>query len=181
MRIQKGGDLGTIKLAAKVYETTCTIFLVVSIFIRYDLWLQWAKTVEMYTQFDTLVNTGIWKNLSFEICLCVIAPYPFLDGLKYRENVLAYETSIEYEVNDILLYFSFCRFYLLLRFLLYMTQFMSPRSQRVCAMHGTEADLMFAVKGVMKQMPEKLLIWALVISTVIFGFQLRLFEGVISE
>ena len=100
----------------------------VSIYIRYDLWLQWAKTVEMYTQFDTLVNTGLWRYLIMEISFCVVAPYPFFDGLKYRESVDAFETSVEYEINDILLYASFVRIYLFVRFLLYMTQFMSPRS-----------------------------------------------------
>ena len=48
-------------------------------------------------------------------------------------------------------------------------------------MHGTDAGLMFAVKGIMQQMPGTLLFYALIISTVIFGFQLRLFEGVISD
>ena len=127
LRIAKGSDLGTIKLAALIYEVACTIFLVCSIYIRYDLWLQWAKTVEMYTQFDTLVNTGLWKYLMMEILACIIAPMPFFDGLKYYENVSAYETSIEYEINDILLYVSFIRMYLMIRYLLYMTQFMSPR------------------------------------------------------
>ena len=82
----------------------------------------------MYTQFDTLVNTGLWRYLMLEMCLSVIAPYPFFDGLKYRESVDAFETSVEYEINDILLYASFVRIYLLIRFLLYMTQFMSPRA-----------------------------------------------------
>lgn len=49
LRIAKGSDLGTIKLAALIYEVACTIFLVCSICIRYALWLQWAKTVEMFT------------------------------------------------------------------------------------------------------------------------------------
>ena len=48
-------------------------------------------------------------------------------------------------------------------------------------MHGCEADIMFAIKGVMKQMPGRILIFMLVITTVIFGFQLRLFEAVVSD
>ena len=30
---------------ALIYNMMCTIFLVFSIYIRYDLWLQWSKTV----------------------------------------------------------------------------------------------------------------------------------------
>lgn len=56
-----------------------------------------------------------------EVVACIIAPMPFFDGLKYREDVPAFETSIEYEINDILLYVSFIRLYLMIRYLLYMT------------------------------------------------------------
>ena len=34
---------------ALLYNMVCTIFLVVSIYIRYDLWMVWSKTVGMFT------------------------------------------------------------------------------------------------------------------------------------
>jgi len=111
-----------------IYNNICTISLCISIYIRYDLWLQWSKTVKMYTQLDTLVNTGIWKLTVLEIMVCIIAPMPFLDGIKYYEYVEAFETTISYEVNDILLFFCFNRLYLCVKYLLYLTQFMSPRA-----------------------------------------------------
>ena len=72
-----------------------------------------------YTKYDTLSNTGLWKSLAFELVIILVAPLPFFDGLKYRETINAFEVSIEYEVNDILLYFSFNRLYLGIRFMLY--------------------------------------------------------------
>ena len=142
--------LGITKQSALIYNMACTVFLLVSIYIRYDLWLEWSKTVQRYTKYDTLVNTGLWKSLLLEMIICIIAPVPFLDGIKYKEYVAAYETWIEYEVNDILLFWSFTRLYLGIRFSLYLSQFMNPRSQRVCAMHGCDAGIMFAVKSAMK-------------------------------
>lgn len=82
----------------------------------------------MYTKYDTLTNTGLWKSLIFELIIVLITPYPFFNGIKYKENVKAFDTKIEYEMNDILLGFSFCRIYLGLRFVLYLSNFMNPRS-----------------------------------------------------
>ena len=93
--------------------------MILSIYIRYDLWLEWSKTVQRYTKLDTLINTGLWKAMLIEIVVVVIAPMPFLDGVKYTENVKAFETTLTYEVNDILLFWSFNRLYLGIRFMLY--------------------------------------------------------------
>lgn len=48
-------------------------------------------------------------------------------------------------------------------------------------MNGCEADSMFAIKGLMKQKPYSILFGSLMITTVIFGFQLRLFEAALAE
>ena len=83
--------LGITKSSALTYNMACTVFLLFSLYIRYDLWLAWSKTVQRYTKFDTLVNTGIWKILLLEMAICVIAPLPFFDGLKYKEYVVAFD------------------------------------------------------------------------------------------
>ena len=99
-----------------------------SIYIRYDIWLKWSITVQKYTVYDNLYNTGLWRIMLVEMFINMIAPYPFLDGYIYEEDNLAFGTLIQYEVNDILLFFMFCRLYLGLKFILYLTQFMNPRS-----------------------------------------------------
>jgi hypothetical protein len=62
-------------------------------------------TVGKYTKYDNLINTGMWKMLIFEILINSIAPMPFLDGVKYKEVVAAYEYEIDMEINDVLLLF----------------------------------------------------------------------------
>ena len=48
-------------------------------------------------------------------------------------------------------------------------------------MNGCYAGTMFAIKGLMKQKPYQILFSSLVITTIIFGFQLRLFEAPLNE
>ena len=126
LRIQ--GQSGALMDVANTYNLMCTIFLLFSVFIRYDLWLSWSKSVNRFTSFDTLSNTGLWKYMIMEILVCAVAPYPFLNGVYYVEVVEAYSTEITYEINDILLFFMFCRLYLLVRFSFYLTEFMNPRT-----------------------------------------------------
>jgi len=82
--------------------------------------------------------------------IMLIAPYPFLQSVHYTEYIDQYKQEVTYNVNDILFCFSFIRSYLFLRCSLVVSKFMNPRSKRVCGMNGCEADLMFAVKAIMK-------------------------------
>lgn len=135
---------------ARKYNMGVTICLVISLYIRYDLWIKWSKSVNKLTRWDTLQTTGLWKNLVVEILINVIAPYHLLDGIKYVEYVKAYDYTIEYEVNDLMLFFMFVRLYLPLRYSFYLSDFMNPRTQRVCAINGCTFDSLFALKGLMK-------------------------------
>lgn len=131
----------------------CTLFLVFSIYSRYDLWLKWSITMQEFTIYDDLYNTGIYKEMIAEMFLNIIAPMPFFNGKKYEEYVEAYDVTVIYEINDILLFVSFLRVYLVFKFILYLTQFMGPRPHRVCHFNNCDASTMFAVKGLMKQRP----------------------------
>jgi len=76
--------------------------------------------------------------------------------------------------------FSFSRVYLLLRFTLINSKFNNPRSHRICIMNGCEADEMFAVKSLMKQAPMSFISAALILTMLLFGYQLKVFEGPLS-
>ena len=171
----------SMRTTALTYNFICTAFLLFSCYVRYQIWLEWSTSINKFTRMDTLVNTGLWKYMAFEMLINAIAPYPFFEGIKYTEYVEAYDTTIQYEINDIMLFFCFFRLYLVLKFVLYLTQFKNPRAQRICSMNGCDASSMFAVKALMKQKPYEILFCSLFATTIIFGFQLRIFEGVISE
>ena len=113
--------------------------------------------------------------------LNILAPLPFLKGIKYTEYVEAWDVTIVYEINDILLFFCFLRVYLAFKFILYLTQFMGPRPHRVCNFSACDANTMFAVKSLMKQYPFQILFWGLIISTFIYGYCLRIFEAQLNE
>ena len=61
--------------------------------------------------------------MAVEIFLNIIAPYPFLYDIKYSEYVAmsTWSVTVEYDVNDLLLFFCFIRIYLVCRYILLMT------------------------------------------------------------
>ena len=67
-----------------------------------------------------------------EIILQLVAPYNFLRGYKYIEKVEAYGVTIEYELNELLLVFSFVRVYMIMKMYIYYSDCLTPRSLRVC-------------------------------------------------
>lgn len=119
---KRGGQSIETKHTVLIFNSMFTVALVISVYIKYEVWLQWNKSLKFFTQFDNLISTGTWKEMVVELLICIIAPYPFLDGYKYTETITAYNGHVmEYEVNDILLFFSFFRFYMILNFVIYMT------------------------------------------------------------
>ena len=91
-----------------------------------------------------------------------------------------FSVEISYSFNDILLCLTFLRIYLFVRFSLVASQFMSPRSKRICTMNGCEADLMFALKSTIKLRPYLAVTIALVLTIVCFGYILKVLEGPVS-
>lgn len=132
------------------YIMLLSFFLAIAIYLRYELYVQWYMAQNLLTEFDNLISTGWWHNMVLEQVLALVAPYPFLQGIKYVEENTDWHVTISYEINQILMCLSFTRVYILLRYHLFMSTFMSPRSTRLCSMNGCEAGHMFAIKSIMK-------------------------------
>ena len=132
------------------YIAFSSVSLALAIFIRYDLYLKWYVKRGLLTQYDTLISTGWWREMVLEQFFVLIAPYPFLQGVKYTEVSSNWNVTIQYEINQILMCVSFSRIYIILRYVLFISKFMNPRSVRVCVINGCSADHMFAIKGLVK-------------------------------
>ena len=64
----------------------------------------------------------------------------------------------------------FLRIYLFTRWILFVTSYMQPRSQRVCTMNGCEANLMYAVKGLMREHPYRCIVGTIIASIMIYAY-----------
>jgi potassium intermediate/small conductance calcium-activated channel subfamily N protein 2 len=163
------------------YNLFCTLALVLGIYFRYTQYLEWFKAKGTLSEYDSLVSTSWYQSLIKEQLLVIISPFPYLDELRYYEYNDMFKATISYSANEILLCLSFLRVYLLIRFFLVTSRFMNPRSKRICAINGCDANLMFAMKAYMKQKPYQTIGVYLGLTVLIFGYQLKILEGPLSE
>ena len=132
------------------YIAFSNLALAITAYFRYDQYLKWYVKRGLLTQYDTLGSTGWWKAIVIEQFIALIAPFPFFQGIKYVEENPNWKVTISYEMNQVLMCFSFVRLYIVLRFILLISKFMNPRSIRVCVINGCSANHMFAMKAFMK-------------------------------
>ena len=118
--------------------------------------------------------------LLVEQFLVILSPYPGLQHVYYFEYNDLWNVWIRYSINDILLCLVFIRVYLLVRFTLLVSDFMTPRSKRICTMNGCDANLMFASKSILKRRPYTTVMITLGVTIFVFGYQLKVLEGPIS-
>lgn len=106
----------------------CTLILYAMIALRYKIHLELLIAKTMLTKYDTLSNTGHLKKMFYEFAICTLFPMPYLNNVYYSKAFTDWDAVVEYSVNDILLTLSMLRIYLLLRFLLQISDYMSTRS-----------------------------------------------------
>lgn len=106
--------------------------------------------------------------------------YPSLYGETYMEKENDFTTESIFITNDILLCIMiFARTHYLIRCILSSSFYTDPRSQRVSAIYGADANNMYAVKAIMVNNSWILVIFSTFISLMMFSIQLRLFERVV--
>ena len=111
--------------------TFCNCLLLTSIILRHHLYFNWMHAKKFITGYDTLGNTGEWKNLALELILNVIMPYPFINDYVYYETYThtGIDYLIEFRVNWILLcIMTYIRLYQVIRCFLLLTYWLEPRA-----------------------------------------------------
>lgn len=150
-------------------------------YIRYDLSLKLDIMKNHLTQYDTLWSTGQWTPLILEMAFSLLSPCPFLCGVQITEVNTNWGVTIAYELNQIFLCVSLLRIYMLYNFIFCISKFMNPRSKRICDMNGCDANNWFAIKAIMKEQPYAFLGATIVLTVIIFGYMLRIFDGPLSD
>lgn len=158
-----------------------------SIWSNYQLFVRWRRSRHIFTEDDTLFNTGLYKNCIFEMFIGMVQPYPFLYNVTYKESFNGVWSdkelsNLEFEINDTLLAgMIILRLYFISRSILNTSNYVEPRAQRVCQLYGCEANFGFSIKVMMKDKPNQLIWTSMGISIFVFAYTTRLFERAIDE
>lgn len=85
--------------------------------------------------------------------------------------------NVEYDLNDLMLAFSFPRLYTLIRFFLICTPYFNDRAHRVTKAMGTKLSMLFAVKCIFYSHPVKMLLILMAIVVLSLSYMLKILEG----
>jgi hypothetical protein len=113
---------------------SCILFsIVASIVIENLLYIRWLKNKKEMDITDNLINTGLWKGMSFEILLCGVMNYPSLYGSTYLEEANIFSAGKVFRLNDFLLFLMiFVRVKFFVKPIIEISYYTDPRAQRVC-------------------------------------------------
>ena len=60
------------------YNAFCTFALSCAQYFKYNIYLRWFISRNLFSEHDSLLTTGWWRSMTFEIVLMLLAPYPHL-------------------------------------------------------------------------------------------------------
>ncbi len=153
-----------------LYNLACSIGLMFSIYTRYYLNLQLQILHGNAFEFETIKSIGWRPQMYKEFIIVALAPFPGFNLITYNERNIDFNLLLQYDLNDLLLALMFFRIYLFGRWVLFQTSYMQPRSQRVCTMNGCEAELMYALKAIMREYPYLCIISTIITSILVYAY-----------
>ena len=87
---------------------------------------QWTKSRKFLSTHDNILNTGYYKYLIIEFILALLSPHIFLKSWRISSYVVELDTTIYYGANDLVLFFVWLKFYIVLRTKYYTSKFCAP-------------------------------------------------------
>ncbi|EAS06190.2 small-conductance calcium-activated potassium channel protein (macronuclear) [Tetrahymena thermophila SB210] len=154
-----------------------TIGMITLTVIRYQAKLEWLKTRQAISQKANLITSGYLKSMIIEIIISAVHPMPWTWQVRLSFFNDPTQATAYYHLNEIFLLIMLLRVLLIVRTLLTCSVWYNNRTQRVCNMYAVEVDYLFTVKGIMETQPYALIISALIISILYFGFMIRICEA----
>ena len=163
-------------LVMEVICTVSTLLLIFAIFCRVKQEFLWNQAKGIYSYMDTLESTGKLNYFYLEAAVNIIHTPVGIGNQSFIAYNAMVESDIEYAYTTIITAFMVIRIYHLIRVFSILSIYRSPRSQRLCQMNGSFADMFYAGKCMMQERPVIVMIWMLLTGIFVFGFLLRLFE-----
>ncbi|KAL4449849.1 hypothetical protein ABPG74_008222 [Tetrahymena malaccensis] len=154
-----------------------TIGMITLTVIRYQAKLEWLKVRQAISQKANLITSGYLKSMIIEIVISAVHPMPWTWQVRLSFFNDPTQATAYYHLNEIFLLIMLLRVLLIVRTLLTSSVWYNNRTQRVCNMYAVEVDYLFTIKGIMETYPYALIISALTISILYFGYMIRICEA----
>jgi hypothetical protein len=116
------------------------------------------------------------KRIIFEILIFILHPNPMTHGIKIMMKLDNYKFYYNHYLNDIFAVLCCLRVYFFLKLYLEMSDYYSPRGQRISKMNNVESDLPLSMKALFYNKPVSSYMLMFVLMLFFASFSLRVFE-----
>lgn len=156
--------------------TFLTFMLWINLFLYECMILEYKKKKQHLMESDTIISSGQYKKLIYLFLLTFLHPNPIFERKTYFSYNHRTGKDIERSINAVLTNVLLKRFYLVIRYIVYFTNYMSPDTDRICQKFSFNANIKFSIKSLIIHMPFKMYIIIGLISVFSFSFSIRVFE-----
>jgi hypothetical protein len=84
---------------------------------------------------------------------------------------------LNHSYNDALSLMLILKFYIIVRSLVSITEYASPKSSRLCSQHGFEHNILYSMKCILRDQPLTTIAILFGMFMVLFGYGLKISEG----
>ena len=120
-------------------------------------------------------------QLAIEIAITIPHPSILLSGYRYQIFNEKNQANYTYSVNDLLAMLMLVKVYIIIRSLVALTIFSTPRALRICLYSGIDHDLLFTLKCLQSEYSLRCTTIIFGLSLFLFGYGFRVTEGQLSK
>jgi hypothetical protein len=158
------------------FSSLFSIFLWINLILYEITVLEYKKKIKTYISTESIFTSGRWKNLSMNILLSLIHPNPIF--INYKISLLNNfnQIYVTKSINSFLTMISLIRFYFILRFTVFLSDWMSPETSSLCTKYKFNTNVLFSIKSMLQRTPLIIYPTVSLCFLFIFSFCIRVLE-----
>ena len=109
----------------------------------------------------------------------ILLPHPmvYFEGATFEIIETADEVYMKHDVNNFLSQLSLFRIFILIRSLVNLTMYATPRAARLCNHNGIGHTFLYCIKCILRERPLHAISFVFIIMWITLGYSLKLSEG----
>jgi hypothetical protein len=153
-----------------------TILSIMIIWIYQLVYLDYLLLMQKIQSHSNIFTAKLYLEPLTHTIFLLLHPSPFLIHLTYSSYNSLYKQNIDRGINSILTIVLLLRVIYIVKYSLFASIYMSPKSNEICKTFLFENNLIFTWKSLMKNKPKFLLLIVGVFLIYFFSFSIRVFE-----
>jgi hypothetical protein len=135
------------------FSSLFSIFLWLNLIFYEITILEYKKKIKIYISTENIFTSGRWINLSINIILSFIHPNPIFINKNVTLFNDYFQIYVTRSINSFLTIFSLLRFHFILRFTVFLSDWMCPDTNSICKKYKFNTNVLFSIKSMLQRTP----------------------------